>query len=218
MLGVGAGDAGKNSKTVTTHCKASTLIFQDWSEERAVRIRSSIAVISSVLLGVGGIGFAAQDKYTVQVPGGLAFSEFRGYEDWSVVAISENGGKIAVILGNPQMINAFRAGVPGNGKAFPDGARMAKIHWMPKKQEAYPGAPTVPGIQHDADFMVKDSKRFADSGGWGWASFQYDAASDTFSPTTEAGAPPQGHDAKCGFACHTLAKTRDYVFTEYGHR
>jgi len=66
--------------------------------------------------------------------------------------------------------------------------------------------------------MVKDSKRFADSGGWGWGSFDYDAASDTFSPATEAANPPQGHDAKCGFACHTLAKSRDYVFTEYAHR
>jgi hypothetical protein len=160
----------------------------------------------------------AQDKYTVQVPNGLAFSEFRGYEDWPVIAISENQGVIAVIVGNPAMIDAYKAGVPGNGKPFPDGAKMAKIHWIPKKQDAYPGQPTVPGTQHDADFMVKDSKRFADSGGWGWGAFEYDAASDTFSPATEAATPPQGHDAKCGFACHTLVKNRDYVFTEYGHR
>lgn len=52
----------------------------------------------------------------------------------------------------------------------------------------------------------------------GWGSFDYDAASDTFSPATEAATPPQGHDATCGFACHTLAKSRDYVFTEYAHR
>jgi hypothetical protein len=105
------------------------------------------------------------------------------------------------------------AGVVG----VPEG-KMAKIHWSPKKQEAYPGPPTVPGTQLNADFMVKDSKRFADSGGWGWASFDYDAASDAFNPATEASKPPQGHDAKCGFACHSLVKNRDYVFTEYGHR
>jgi hypothetical protein len=58
------------------------------------------------------------------------------------------------------MIDAYRAGIPDNGKPFPDGSKMAKIHWNPKKQETYPGQPTVPGIQHDADFMVKDSKRF----------------------------------------------------------
>ena len=116
------------------------------------------------------------------------------------------------------MIDAYKKGVPGNGEPFPDGAKMAKIHWIPKKQDAYPRQPTVPGTQHDVDFMVKDSKMFADSGGWGWGAFEYDAASDTFSPATEAANPPQGHDAKCGFACHTVVSNRDYVFTEYGHR
>jgi hypothetical protein len=108
--------------------------------------------------------------------------------------------------------------VPGNGKPFPDGAKMAKIHWNPKKQETYPGQPTVPSTQHDVDFMVKDNTRFADSGGWGWGAFNYNAASDTFSPATVADSPPQGNDAKCGFECHTAVKNRDYVFTEYGHR
>ena len=183
------------------------------------RIASSLIVIPTVVLTFFvGRAISAQDKYTVQVPGGLAFSEFRGYEDWPVIAISENGGAFAVILGNPIAIDAYKQGVPGNGKPFPDGAKIAKIHWHPKKQEAYPGPPTVPGAQYNADFMVKDSKRFAESGGWGWGSFEYDAASDTFSPATEAATPPQGHDAKCGFACHTLVKNRDYVFTEYGHR
>jgi len=179
---------------------------------------SAILIIAAVLAVLGGRAISAQDKYTVQVPGGLAFAEFRGFEDWPVIAISENGGKFAVIMGNPIMIDAYKAGVPGNGKPFPDGARMAKIHWIPKKQEAYPGQPMVPGAQHDVDFMVKDSKRFADSGGWGYAEFEYDAASDTFRPGTEADEPPQANDAKCGFACHTIAQTRDYVFTEYGHR
>jgi Cytochrome P460 len=102
--------------------------------------------------------------------------------------------------------------------AFPDGAKMAKVHWKPKKQETYPGPPTVPGTRHDLDFMVKDSRRFADSGGWGWGAFDYDAASDTFKPATVADDPPQENDAKCGFACHTVVQNRDYVFTEYGKR
>jgi Cytochrome P460 len=165
-----------------------------------------------------GVAIPAQDKYTVEVPGGLAFSEFRGYEDWAVIAISENMGLFAVIMGNPAMIDAYKQGVPGNGKPFPDGAKMAKIHWIPKKQEAYPGQPMVPGTQHDVDFMVKDSKRFADSAGWGWAEFEYDAASDTFRPGNESDTPPQQHDAKCGLACHTVVQNRDYVFTEYGKR
>src|ERR1700692_4922255 len=172
---------------------------------------SAILISAAVVAVLGGRAISAQDKYTQQVPNGLAFSEFRGYEGWPVIAISENGGKIALIMGNTIMIDAYKEGVPGNGKPFPDGAKMAKIHWNPKKQETYPGQTTVPGTQHDVDFMVKDSKRFADSGGWGWGAFDYDAASDTFSPATEAATPPQGHDAKCGFACHTLAKARDYV-------
>ena len=177
----------------------------------------SIAIIAGPLAVVGGWALSAQDKYTVQVPGGLAFSEFRGYEAWQVVSVSQDGDKIAAILGNPEMIDAYRAGVPGNGQPVPDGAKMAKIHWMPKKMETFPPA-TVPGALHDVDFMVKDSKRFADSGGWGWAVFDYDAASDSFTPGTLADKPPQGHDAKCGFACHTIVRARDYVFTDYGHR
>ena len=176
-----------------------------------------IAAIAGVLAVMGGWASAAQDKYTVKVPNGLAFSEFRGYEALQVVSISQDGGLIAAILANPVMIKAYLAGVPGNGKPFPDGAKMAKVHWNPKKMETFPSA-TVPGTQHDVDFMVKDSKRFADSGGWGYAVFDYDTASDTFTPGTLAGKPPQAHDAKCGFACHTIVRTRDYVFTDYGRR
>ncbi len=177
----------------------------------------TIPLIAAVLAFTAGILIAAQDKYTVKVPNGLSISEFRGYESWQVVSISQNGNLIAAILGNPVMIKAYQDGVPGNGKPFPDGARLAKIHWNPKKSETFPAA-TVPGTQHDVDFMVKDSKRFADSGGWGYGAFDYDAASDTFKPGTTVDKPPQGNDAKCGFACHSSVKTRDYVFTEYGHR
>jgi len=162
-------------------------------------------------------GKAAQDKYTLKVPGGLAFSEFRGYEGWQIVSISQNNGKLAVILGNPEMIAAYKAGIPQNGKSFPDGAKLAKVHWIPKMSEHFPSA-TVPGTQHDVDFMEKDAKRFADSGGWGYAEFEYDGASDTFRPGTLDDQPPQANDAKCGAACHTIVKTRDYVFTEYGKR
>ena len=93
----------------------------------------SMTMICAVSLAVlGGIALAAQDKYTVKVPDGLAFSEFRGYEGWQVVAASHNDKLVAVILANPVMIEAYQAGVPGNGKPFPDGSKMAKIHWSPK--------------------------------------------------------------------------------------
>jgi mono/diheme cytochrome c family protein len=160
---------------------------------------------------------SAQDKYTLKIPNGLAFSEFKGYESWSVIAISHNGDKLAATLGNAAMIDAYKAGIPGNGKPFPDGAKMAKVHWNLKKMETFPSA-TVPDTQHDVDLMLKDSKRFADSGGWGYAVFEYDPASGQFRPGTTADKPPQANDAKCGFVCHTTVKTRDYVFTDYAHR
>jgi hypothetical protein len=170
---------------------------------------------------LGGLVPSAQDsgpgKYAVRVPGGLAFSEFKGYETWQTISLSRNDSVVAVILGNPAMIDAYKAGIPGNGQPFPDGARMAKVHWAPKQSALFPTA-TVPARLVNVDFMVKDSKRFADSGGWGWAVFDYDAASDTFTPGTAAGTPPQGNDARCGLACHTLAQARDYVFTEYAKR
>jgi hypothetical protein len=180
-------------------------------------ISMSIA-ISIAVLASGAAFSAGQDKYTVKVPNGLAFSDFKGYESWPVIAVSHNGDLLAAIVGNPAMIDAYKAGIPGNGKPFPDGAKMAKVHWNAKKNDAAPGQPTVPGTQHDVDFMMKDSKRFADSGGWGYAEFEYDAASDTFTPGTLKDNPPQGNDAKCGSACHTIAQKRDYVFTEYGTR
>jgi hypothetical protein len=178
---------------------------------------AAVAFAVSIAVAAGPAAEGSHDKYTVKVPGGLAFAEFKGYENWQLVSISQNGGMFAAILGNPAMIDAFRAGAPGNGKPFPDGAKMAKIHWTPGPSATFPAA-TVPHAQHDMDFMVKDTKRFADSGGWGYGAFEYDATSDTFKPATTADAPPQANDAKCGFACHTLVKTRDYVFTEYAHR
>ena len=184
----------------------------------SMKIKAAIAIVVVLPSVLAGIALAAQDRYTLQVPGGLAWSDFKGYEDWQVISISHNGDKMALIVGNPTMIEAYKAGIPANGKPVPDGARMAKTHWMAKKDESQPGEPVVPGALHDVDFMVKDSKRFADSGGWGWAAFKYDAAADKFTPQTTSDEPPQGNDAKCGLACHTIVRAKDYVFTEYGKR
>jgi hypothetical protein len=176
------------------------------------------ALAVSVAFVADSAAGTAQDRYTLKVPGGLAFASFRGYESWQLISLSHGEKLIAAILGNPTMIKAYEAGFPGNGKPFPDGAKMAKIHWVPKVRESIPGTPTVPGTLHDVDFMEKDSKRFADSGGWGYAAFEYDPASETFRAANLTDHPPQGNDAKCGFACHTKVKDRDYVFTEYAKR
>jgi hypothetical protein len=167
-------------------------------------------IIAASLAVLGGMALAQQDKYTLKVPGGLAFSEFRGYEGWQVVATSQNDKLVAVILANPVMIGAYQAGVPGNGKPFPDGSKMAKIHWNAKKSAEAPAPTIVPDTLHDVDFMVRDSKRFPDTGNWGYAEFDYDVASDTFKPL--------GTGTNCGYECHTIVKAKDYVFTAYGKR
>ena len=174
-----------------------------------------LLIIPGVLAVLSGAAISAQDKYTVQVPGGLSLSECRGYEDWPDVAVSHLEDKINVIVANPAMIDAYRAGVPDNGKPFPDGSKIVKIHWKPKKSTEAPDPTTVvPDTLQSVGFMVRDSKRFADSGGWGWAQFDYDPASAKFTPNTSI----QGNDAKCGFACHTPVKAKDYVFTAYPTR
>jgi len=178
----------------------------------------SLLIGASIAALAAAVAMAAQDRYTVKVPNGLGFAEFKGYETWQVISLSHNGDKLAVITGNPAMIEAYKAGIPANGKPFPDGARMAKIHWVAQKNETAPGTPLVAGQLHDVDFMVKDSKRFADSGGWGYGAFEYNAQSDTFRPGNTSDSPPQGNDAKCGFGCHTIVKNRDYVFTEFPKR
>ena len=80
--------------------------------------RSSVGQMLTIAVGlavVGGWAIAAQDKYTLRVPNGLAFSEFKGYEAWQVVSISQDGPLVAAILANPVMIKAYQSGVPGNG-------------------------------------------------------------------------------------------------------
>jgi len=98
--------------------------------------RSSSTVIA-ILLGVlSSIALAAQDEYTVRVPNGLAFSDFRGYENWEDVAVSETETGIKVIVANPTMMAAYRDGLPADGKKFPDGSKIAKIEWTAKRNGA----------------------------------------------------------------------------------
>jgi hypothetical protein len=124
-----------------------------------------IAVLVAIAVNMA---MAAQDKYTVKVPGGLAFSEFRGYEDWQSVSVSKTEHAFAIILANPVMIEAYRSGIPGNGKPFPDGSKITKLHYQPAKSADAPDPTTeVPGTLLNVDFIEKDSKRFPDSDGGG---------------------------------------------------
>jgi hypothetical protein len=152
----------------------------------------------------------AQDRSAVKAPDGLALSDFKGYESWQTIAPSETPEGIKAILGNSVMIAAYQAGIPADGTAVPDGAMMAKIEWSKHPNDASPYAVSVPDALKSVAFMVKDAKRFAASGGWGYAKFDYAAASDSFQPS--------GTGSACGYACHTRVKARDFVFTHYPRR
>src|SRR5262249_2098645 len=124
------------------------------SNNNSLRMNVQMGVILAVVLAlVAGFAIAAQDRYSAKVPGGLAMSEFRGYEDWQAISISRNERVVAMILGNPVMIAAYRAGIPANGKPVPDGAKMAKIHWTPKANPLFKDA-TGPGNLGNANFIA----------------------------------------------------------------
>lgn len=176
---------------------------------------AATATILGWLAALGSVALATQDRFTLKAPNGIAFSEFRGYENWPDVAVSKTDDGIKVIAANPAMIEAYRAGVPGNGKPFPDGAKIVKVEWSQKKNPESPFSVVVPDTLKSVEFIEKDAKRFPQTNGWGYAQFLYDAASDTF---TELGAlPARAVTGEC-HACHTIVGAKDYIFTSYPKR
>jgi hypothetical protein len=173
-------------------------------------VATALAVLA-VLVAAAVYAQDAQDKYSLKSPSGIAFSDFRGYEDWSVVSSARTDEVLKVIVANPTMINAYKAGIPGNGQPFPEGSMIAKLQWKPKKSTEAPFVVDVPDVFKQAFVMEKDSKRFPKSGGWGYAVFNYEAVSDKF--TADAKSP-----SDCGFACHTPVKAKDYIFHPYQKR
>jgi hypothetical protein len=203
-------------------CNHRGVISSRQKEKETVMFQKRILASRSlrfILAGAVGVAlaalsnsvFAAQDKYTVRVPNGLAFSDFRGYENWEVVAVSQTDELLKVEVANPTMIAAYRAGVPDNGKPFPDGSKVAKIEWKPKKSTESPFSVKVPDTLQDVFFIEKDSKKFPTTKGWAYAAFDYDPTKDTFKPD------PTGV-VTCGFACHSAVAKKDYIFTAYGKR
>jgi hypothetical protein len=175
------------------------------------RLPSLLIMTFALVLDAGTISAQQkQDKYSLKVPDGLAFSDFRGYEDWQVVSMARTDEVLKVIVANPVMIDAYKSGIPGNGKPFPDGSKIAKIQWNPKKSTEAPFDVNVPDTLKDLFFIEKDSNRFAAIGGWGYALFDYDAASDAFKPN--------GSGVNCGTQCHTIVKAKDYIFHPYQKR
>ena len=180
-----------------------------------MRIAAKRIAATALFVIFGGTVLHAQgqynDKYSLRSPGGIAFSDFRGYEDWSVVSSARTDEVLKVIVANPAMIKAFKSGIPGNGQPFPEGSMIVKLQWQPKKSKEAPFAVDVPDIFKQAFVMEKDTKRFPKTGGWGYAVFNYDAASDKFS--ADLGSP-----ADCGHSCHVALKAKDYIFHPYEKR
>jgi hypothetical protein len=155
------------------------------------------------------MALAAQDRYTLKL-GKLAFSDFRGYENWKDVAVSQTETQMKEIVANDVMMEAYRRGLPADGKLFPEGSKIVKIEWTFKKNTVAPYFVNVPDTLKAVDVIEKDSTRFPNTHGWAYANFIYDAASDTFAP--------EGTEPNCGYACHTTVAAKDYIFTEYPKR
>ena len=164
-----------------------------------------VAAISVAVAVVCVVGASEQGGGDAAPIFGITLPE--GYRDWRLISVAREEGSIQdirAILGNDIAINAYREGkLP-----FPDGTIIARLAWsldpseennkaFGREQSFVAGAPKN-GVQ----FMVKDSERFAATGGWGFAQF------DNGKPAGEA------LHSKC-FACHTPAQARDFVFTRY---
>jgi hypothetical protein len=175
----------------------------------------TVVPATALLAIVGGAALYAQgqanDKYSLKSPGGIAFSDFRGYEDWSVASSARTEEVLKVIVANPAMIKAYKAGIPGNSQPFPEGSMIVKLQWKPKKSAEAPFAVDVPGVFKQAFVMEKDSKRFPKTGGWGYAVFNYDVVSDKFTADPTA-------LVDCGHSCHVAVKAKDYIFHPYQTR
>jgi hypothetical protein len=169
-----------------------------------------LALAAGALALTAGAAVGAEGKYALVSPGGVAFADFRGYEDWAVMSSARTDEVLKVIVANPIMIKALKAGAPGNGHPFPEGAKMAKLQWKPKKMSDAPFVVDVPATFAQVFFMEKDSRRFPKTGGWGYAVFNYEPTKASFTPDAAL--------ADCGQSCHVAVKAKDYVFHPYQPR
>jgi len=171
----------------------------------------TIAIAMAVVAVLVATSVYAQDKYSVKSPSGIEFSDFKGYEDWSVVSSARTEEVLKVIAANPIMINAYKAGVPGNGQPFPDGSKIVKLQWKPKKSKEA----SLRGGCADVFTQASSLKRTA-------RDFRKAADGDTRCSTTKPHRislrpiPPAPQTA--GHACHTIVKAKDYIFHPYQKR
>jgi hypothetical protein len=169
-----------------------------------------IVTVAVLLWGLSASALAAPDRYTVKVPQGLSFAEFKGYETWQPVAVSQVKEGQKLIAANAVMIKAYRSGLPAKGQKFPEGSKVVKIEWSQVENKASPYFVMTPDKLMSVSFIEKDSKRFPKTGGWAYAQFLYDPATGAFKPN--------GTGAECGHACHTAVAAQDFIFTAYPAR
>ena len=171
------------------------------------------------IMGVTALGAAALITIAANQPDGDTVSVFlteipQGFRDWKLIAVSRltssvKGTQLRAELGNDITIKAYQA----NKLPFPDGAIVAALHWNEVSSEennkvlaqGFPGAGIqsfVPGSGVNMQFMVKDSKKHAATGGWGFGDFTN-------------GKPGSEKLMLTCFACHQPVKDRDFVFTRY---
>ena len=170
------------------------------------------AMAATFLTAVGAAVYAQDkfDKYTLVSTDGIRLADFRGYEDWATISSARTDQELKVIVGNPAIITAFKAGAPANGQPVPEGSRIVKMQWKLKKSTEAPFVVDVPDTPTQAFVMVKDSKRYPATGGWGYAVFNHDAATGRMI-ADEA-------KADCGQSCHVAVKGKDYIFHPYQQR
>lgn len=124
-----------------------------------------------------------------------------GYREWQLVSVAAHAGaadELKAILGNPLAMTAYRQGA----RSFPDGAVLAKLSWAQAPLDGFTAA-FVPGAPVRLEFMVKDARRYAETGGWGFGRFVDDK------PADEA-------QHKTCFTCHAASAAQDdFVFTRF---
>jgi len=168
------------------------------------RILSAL-LLTALAVGIGG-AVAAQGAGVNGDAAAIADGRLpEGYRDWRLISVAREEGElndIRAILGNDIAVRAYRDGAA----VFPDGAIVARLAWRlvpsPENNAAFGREQSfIAGPPTNVQFMVKDQRRYAATGGWSFSQFN-------------AGAPAQLPAAAC-FACHVPVKARDYLFTKY---
>jgi len=192
------------------------------STSRKVLYSIAFASLPILTAAIGTVAARSDvsDKYAVTAANGISMSTIKGYEDWVTVGpsqVDKGAGQeesIKLTVANPTMIKAYRSGIPPNGMPFPDGSKIVKIEWERVKSTEAPYSVSVPGQLRKVGLIEKDSHKYPETHGWGYAQFLYDPATGRFTPQHQ---DPSFAKARC-HTCHLAVAAKDYIFTDYAPR